>query len=649
MATKIILNESATLSQHANAIRKLIRSSAEHAQQSIDDYVESGRRLKLAKDLVGHGKWGQWLKDEFELGETSAQKRIRAYEFNLKSGTIPDLPVRSLCLIAEKSTPKEAVKEVTTRAKAGEKMTPKKVKEVIKKTKEPTTTKAPKPTKPPATLPATSPAPVARPAEQVHETEEKAKPRPVCSYCGEPSDPPRRRLIQSRLGAAICGQCNGVVGELLAKKRTAGSGERMPWSVEAVEAAHAIADVLSRRPLGWKLENGAYQADVVIGFYRAFQYEDCDEVVFGATYTVPEIYAVRGHGNSYDLGEGKSLEEVKLIAEAHWNAWEVIASGIAPPPDDAVKESTRAESAPTKPDHVELPETLEWVKSEVGIFANTDHDLYLITLSDDGSSIEVSYTERTVAVIKPSKNPHADLAKAKALAEADWVVERKRLIAAELPASDHIEHIADAKVQVLEKVESAPVESTTASLVKLTWKTRIQANGRQKYVAFISTKAHNIYDVTRSPRKNDFIITSYVAEKSVIGRERTSTEGKALAEADWVKHQHLIAAPAEPATASPPTLPPPAPESRGKDECYFVGPTGDRLDTEAAARVIADAISKRQSPEPTSDAPAITPASSDDGLGLDGQPLLPIITVEDIEKARVAAESTPPIVGGAGW
>jgi Protein of unknown function (DUF3102) len=129
MANSIIVND-ATLRQHADDIRKLIRSSANHIQKGIEDYFESGRLLALSKKIVGHGKWSKWLEDEFELSETTAQRRMRAHEFFVKNGTVPDLSLKSLNLITARSTSNEASEEVTTRAKRGEKMTPKKIREV---------------------------------------------------------------------------------------------------------------------------------------------------------------------------------------------------------------------------------------------------------------------------------------------------------------------------------------------------------------------------------------------------------------------------------------------------------------------------------------------------------------------------------------
>jgi hypothetical protein len=137
------------LAEDAKAIRKLGKST-------IKNLIEIGRRLTRDKELVGHGNWGQWLAREFKgWSESTALKYMQSYKFSVeykadKSITVTDLNigVRALFSLAAPSTTKEARHEVITRVKAGEKMTPAKVKTVVQKTKKPKAGKKPEPQAP---------------------------------------------------------------------------------------------------------------------------------------------------------------------------------------------------------------------------------------------------------------------------------------------------------------------------------------------------------------------------------------------------------------------------------------------------------------------------------------------------------------------
>lgn len=42
--------------------------------------VEIGKRLKEAKDFLAHGEWGEWLKNEVEFSQSSAQNFMKLYD-----------------------------------------------------------------------------------------------------------------------------------------------------------------------------------------------------------------------------------------------------------------------------------------------------------------------------------------------------------------------------------------------------------------------------------------------------------------------------------------------------------------------------------------------------------------------------------------
>lgn len=48
-------------------------------RQVLDSFVEIGRRLCEAKELLNHGEWGKWLSDEVSFSQSSANNLMRIY------------------------------------------------------------------------------------------------------------------------------------------------------------------------------------------------------------------------------------------------------------------------------------------------------------------------------------------------------------------------------------------------------------------------------------------------------------------------------------------------------------------------------------------------------------------------------------------
>ncbi len=77
------------LAAEINAIKNHVRETVYIATCRI------GEKLLLAKEAVGHGNWGRWLKDNVDYSERTAQNIITIYKnFNNKEtklfGTVPD-------------------------------------------------------------------------------------------------------------------------------------------------------------------------------------------------------------------------------------------------------------------------------------------------------------------------------------------------------------------------------------------------------------------------------------------------------------------------------------------------------------------------------------------------------------------------------
>lgn len=104
---------STILARHAEVIRKL-------SKRAIEDAIEIGRRLTECKPILGHGHFGDWLAREFAWCERTARRFMSLYELSTKTDNLSELglPLSSLYLLAARSTPEIACREIIARAKA---------------------------------------------------------------------------------------------------------------------------------------------------------------------------------------------------------------------------------------------------------------------------------------------------------------------------------------------------------------------------------------------------------------------------------------------------------------------------------------------------------------------------------------------------
>jgi hypothetical protein len=119
------------LAEDAAVIRRL-------SLRCLRDSIEMGRRLTRDKVKVGHGRWGEWLADEFDWSQDTASNLINLYKFfqDGKFRTVRNLenlnlPLNALYLLARKSTPEAVRDAVLERAEAGEKITTADVKALL--------------------------------------------------------------------------------------------------------------------------------------------------------------------------------------------------------------------------------------------------------------------------------------------------------------------------------------------------------------------------------------------------------------------------------------------------------------------------------------------------------------------------------------
>src|SRR5262249_50333850 len=111
------------------------------AKRVAREIAEIGHHLSLAKGMVGHGRWLQWLESEFGWTDQTARNFIHVHELveartpEFKKFLDLDLPVSTLYLIAAPGTPDAARNEIIDRATAGEPITREIAQEVIANTK----------------------------------------------------------------------------------------------------------------------------------------------------------------------------------------------------------------------------------------------------------------------------------------------------------------------------------------------------------------------------------------------------------------------------------------------------------------------------------------------------------------------------------
>jgi len=124
------------LAEHARVIRDLNK-------RAIQDIIEIGRRLTLAKERVGHGNWAAWLETEFSWSESTALNFMRVFELaeELKSKNVNftdsniavlDIALSAWYALAQPGTNPEVRDEIVERAAAGETITNKTVQEARK-------------------------------------------------------------------------------------------------------------------------------------------------------------------------------------------------------------------------------------------------------------------------------------------------------------------------------------------------------------------------------------------------------------------------------------------------------------------------------------------------------------------------------------
>lgn len=107
-------------------------------KRTIEDIIEVGFGLTAVKEILPHGQFGPWLKAEFGWGDRMARNFMAvAEQFGPKTEIIADLRIQPTAayILAAPSVPDEARTIAVERAQAGEVITTKAAKAIVKQTR----------------------------------------------------------------------------------------------------------------------------------------------------------------------------------------------------------------------------------------------------------------------------------------------------------------------------------------------------------------------------------------------------------------------------------------------------------------------------------------------------------------------------------
>ena len=105
--------------EHREAVKEAAIDIRQRTKRASDDILEIGRRLSEVKELLPHGQFTDWVKEEFDLSGRTAQNLMNvAQRFLDKSETVSLLSTSALYLLAAPSTPDAAIDAVVEYAQA---------------------------------------------------------------------------------------------------------------------------------------------------------------------------------------------------------------------------------------------------------------------------------------------------------------------------------------------------------------------------------------------------------------------------------------------------------------------------------------------------------------------------------------------------
>lgn len=141
------------LSNSAKVLGEIVKSINGRTKSH---YIETGRDLIRATDILEHGKLGPWLKENFGWSRSTARNYINAAKLVDENANIANLQPSAVMALSAPSVPESVKMEILAELGAGKKPTVAEIKVKIKAAKSPKPAKAPAPAPVPVTEPKSS-------------------------------------------------------------------------------------------------------------------------------------------------------------------------------------------------------------------------------------------------------------------------------------------------------------------------------------------------------------------------------------------------------------------------------------------------------------------------------------------------------------
>ena len=99
---------------------------------AVEQMIEIGQQLQIAKERLKHGQFQEWLRSEFNMNPRQARRlMLVAKQFKTDKYAVLKFAPSALYLLAETKTPNTARKEALTRAQKGENISWSNAKEIV--------------------------------------------------------------------------------------------------------------------------------------------------------------------------------------------------------------------------------------------------------------------------------------------------------------------------------------------------------------------------------------------------------------------------------------------------------------------------------------------------------------------------------------
>lgn len=135
---KTNLNNSNLQTNHNDLVQQRTHEIKHLIYRTANNLIEIGHKLHEVKQILGHGKFGTWLHNEFHWSAATATKMMQAAQ-RFKNVDFTDLSFSpsAIYLLAAPSTPQEARTEALARAHQGQAITYSLAKQIVHQAKLP--------------------------------------------------------------------------------------------------------------------------------------------------------------------------------------------------------------------------------------------------------------------------------------------------------------------------------------------------------------------------------------------------------------------------------------------------------------------------------------------------------------------------------